>query len=110
QGSLGVSWTRTLGNGGELYLRGDYAYRGDQYFTQFNRDIVGQDSYGLLGARVTYTAPDERWYVTAWGDNLSDKDYFVTVLESGVAPAGTVVPQAVIGAPRTYGLSIGFNF
>lgn len=110
QGSLGISWTRALGNGGELYVRGDYAYRGDQYFTQFNRDIVGQDAYGLLGARVTYTAPDERWYVTAWGDNLSDKDYFVTVLESGVAPAGTVVPQAVIGAPRTYGLSIGFNF
>jgi len=110
QGTLGVTWAKPLASGAEFRIRGDYSYRGDQYFTQFNRDVVSQKGYGLLGARLTYAAPDTRWYVTAWGDNLADEEYFVTVLESGVAAAGTVVPQAVLGTPRTYGLTIGYNF
>lgn len=110
QGVLGLTWTGAMQNGGELTIRGDYAYRGDQYFTQFNRDIVSQDAYGILNARVTYNAPGRNWSLTAYGDNLADEDYFVTVLESGVAAPGTVVPQAVMGAPRTYGLVIGYQF
>jgi iron complex outermembrane receptor protein len=110
QAVVGASWTQPLSSGAELGLRADVSYRDDQYFTQFNRGIVSQESYALLGARATYTSSSERWYVTAYGDNLTDEDYFVTVLESGVAAPGTVVPQAVVGAPRTYGLIVGYNF
>jgi iron complex outermembrane receptor protein len=110
QGALGVSWSRQLAGGGELRLRGDYIHRGDQFFTQFNRNVVGQDAYDLLNARVSFTAPDERWSVTLYGDNLTDEEYFSTVLESGVASPGTVVPQAVLGPPRTYGLVVNYNF
>jgi iron complex outermembrane receptor protein len=110
QGSVGAQWKLALANGGEFRLRGDYAYRGRQFFTQFNRDIVSQDAYGTLNARVTYAAPGEAWSVTAYGDNLSQKDYFATVLESGVAAPGTVVPQAVVGPPRTYGVVVNVKF
>jgi hypothetical protein len=46
---------------------------------------------------------------------LLDETYFSTVLESGVAaaqpdPNDGVVPQAVLGAPRTYGVSIKYAF
>jgi iron complex outermembrane receptor protein len=110
QGTAGAQWRIPMAGGGEIRLRGDYSWRSNQYFTQFNRDVVSQDSYGILNARVTYAAPDERWSVTAYADNLSDEDYFVTVLESGVAAPGTVVPQAVVGAPRTYGAVVNFRF
>ena len=110
QGVLGLTWRHALSSGAEFRIRGDYSYRGDQYFTQFNREVVSQDGYGLLSARVTYTAPDSRWYVTAYGDNLTDEDYYFTVLESGVAAPGTVVPQAVVGTPQTYGVILGYNF
>jgi iron complex outermembrane recepter protein len=110
QAIVGLSWSKPLADGGELRIRGDYSYRGDQYFTQFNRSIVGQDSYGLLNARISYAAPDNRFFVTVYGDNITDEDYFVTVLESGVAAPGTVVPQAVIGAPRMFGMTVGYNF
>jgi iron complex outermembrane receptor protein len=109
QGALGLSWTGTLADGGQLSIRGDYSYRDDQYFTQFNRDVVSQDAYGLFNARITYTAPDDRFYVSVYGENIGDEDYFVTVLESGVA-AVSVVPQAVLGAPRMVGISAGYNF
>jgi iron complex outermembrane receptor protein len=110
QGNVGAQWKIPLAGGSELRLRGDYAYRSKQYFTQFNRQIVSQDGYGLANARITYAAPNDTWSVTAYGDNLSSKDYFVTVLESGVAAPGTVVPQAVIGAPRTYGVVLNVKF
>lgn len=109
-GNVGLAWTRSLTGGAELSLRGDYAYKSKQYFTQFNRDAVSQDSYGLLNLRVGYRAPDDRWAVTLWADNVADEEYFSTVLESGVPAPGGLVPQAVLGAPRTYGLSFRFGF
>lgn len=110
QGVLGVSWSHALASGGKVSLRGDYFYRSKQFFTQFNRDLISQDSYGLLNARATYSAPESRWSVSVYGNNLADKDYFATVFESGVSVPGTVVPGAIIGAPRTYGLTLDYNF
>ncbi len=110
QGSLGAQWSVPLATGAELRLRGDYAYRDKQYFTQFNRDNVSQDSYGTFNARITYTAAGGKWAITAYGDNLTDEDYFITVLESGVSPLGTVVPQAAMGPPRTYGVLLRYDF
>lgn len=109
QGNLGIQWSTAVG-GGELRLRTDYAYRGKQYFTQFNREAVSQEGYGTIGARASFSAPGDRWSVTVYGDNLSNKDYFTTVLESGVAAPGSVVPQAILGAPRTFGVSLNAKF
>lgn len=110
QGVLGVSWSHALANGGNVSIRGDYSHRSKQFFTQFNRDIVSQGSYGLVNARVSYAAPESRWSVSAYGNNLADEDYFVTVFESGVSVPGTVVPGGILGAPRTYGLALEYNF
>jgi iron complex outermembrane receptor protein len=104
-----LSWAKSIG-AGELNLRADYAHKGKQYFTQFNRNAVAQNSYGLLNLRVGYTGPDDKWSVTAYVDNAADKDYYSTVLESGIAPSPGLVPQAVLGPPRTVGISFRFGF
>ena len=108
-GNVGLSWT-TAFNGGELSLRGDYAYKGKQYFTQFNRDAVAQEAYGLLNLRAGWRSADDKYGVAAYVDNVTDKDYYSTVLESGIAPAGGLVPQSVMGAPRTFGVSFRVGF
>ena len=108
-GNIGLSYVTNL-NGGELSFRGDYAYKDKQYFTQFNRDAVAQNGYGLLSLRAGWRSDDDRWGVTAYVDNATDKDYYSTVLESGIAPAGGLVPQSVMGPPRTYGVSVRFGF
>jgi iron complex outermembrane receptor protein len=109
-GNAGIAFQQPVGTG-TLRARADYAYKSRQYFTQFNRPEVSQDGYGLLNLRLGYSGADDRWSVTAWADNVTDKDYFSTVLESGVAsPAFGVVPQAVLGAPRTYGVTVNVNF
>jgi|688.fasta_scaffold28413_2 iron complex outermembrane receptor protein len=108
-GNVGLGWTTAL-NGGELSLRGDYAYKGKQYFTQFNRNAVAQDGYGLLSLRAGWRSSDDKYGLTAYVDNVADEDYYSTVLESGIAPAGGLVPQSVMGAPRTFGVSFRVGF
>lgn len=113
-GNLGIALSQPVANG-TIRARADYAYKSKQFFTQFNRDIVAQDGYGLVNLRFGYAGPDDKWSVTAFVDNLTDETYFSTVLESGVAAPATdpndgVVPQAVLGAPRTYGVSLRYEF
>jgi iron complex outermembrane recepter protein len=113
-GNVGIALNQPVENG-RILARVDYAYKSSQFFTQFNRPIVGQEGYGLLNLRFGYAGANDKWSVTAYADNLLDETYFSTVLESGVAaaqpdPNDGVVPQAVLGAPRTYGVSIKYEF
>ena len=108
-GNLGLAWTHPVA-GGDINLRGDFAYKGKQYFTQFNREAVSQKSYGLLNLRAGYTAAGSKWSAMLWADNVTDEDYYSTVLESGVPAPGGLVPQAVLGAPRTFGVGFSYKF
>jgi iron complex outermembrane receptor protein len=110
QSLVSLLWGGEMPFGGSVKARVDYAWRDDQYFTQFNRDNVAQDSYGVVNARLAWTSDSNRFGVTLLGDNLTGEDYFVTVLESGVAARGSVVPQAVVAPPRTYGVQLTVNF
>jgi iron complex outermembrane recepter protein len=108
-GNVGLQWTGSMA-GGEISLRGDYSYKDKQYFTQFNREAVSQPAYSLLGLRAGWRSADDKWGLSAYVDNVTDEDYYSTVLESGIAPSPGLVPQAVMGAPRTYGVSVRVGF
>jgi iron complex outermembrane receptor protein len=59
----------------------------------------------LVGASVTYTAANDRWFVRALGRNLTDKLY--------VASAQNVDPLWIwtfYGEPRYIGAEVGFKF
>jgi iron complex outermembrane receptor protein len=91
---------------------GNFQFTDEQFFTQFNRSEVAQDSYELLNASIAWRSSNEVWQVRLYGENLTDEEYFTNSLESGVPAPGTdpVVPQYFVGAPRTYGLKAQFNF
>jgi outer membrane receptor protein involved in Fe transport len=66
-----------------------------------------QDGYGLLSARLTWAAPDDKWSGALSGTNLTNKVYF----------DGKLALQAALGresgnlaAPREWGLSLRRNF
>jgi len=64
-----------------------------------------QRSYGLLSARASLVTPDERWSLSVWGNNLTDEDdYYMDIVAD---PAGI---RGSHGAPRTWGLDVGFHF
>lgn len=101
-----------LPGGAKIELWGNVQFTDDQFFTQFNRSNVMQESYELFNAKISYISPNERWAITGYVDNLTDEDYFTNALESGVPTPGVdpVVPQFFVGAPSTYGVKVRYHY
>lgn len=69
-------------------------------------DETAVDSYTLLSARLMWM-PDTQWNVTAFVDNLTDKEY----LQGGFAlPDLMGGADFVKGPPRTYGVEVFYEF
>lgn len=60
-------------------------------------------SYGLLNFNVGLEAPDRRWRVQAWVKNATNRDYILT-------RSTQVVRAEYLGAPRTYGVTLGTRY
>ncbi|GAB3091495.1 TonB-dependent receptor [Aestuariicella hydrocarbonica] len=111
--TLSGSYTFAIGESGDLSLRLDYLNQGDIFRTADNDDNSKIDGYGLLNARVGFTSYDGSWEVALWGKNLTDKEYAVfrndfSVLNSFYSNDG-VTTSDILGAPRTYGLTLTYN-
>ena len=104
KGNIGAEYVFELGGAGWLSLRGEYIHSGKMYFDQFNVDQTKQASYELLNAYVTYTSPDGRWTVAAWGKNLDDEVYVLQIY-----PSGLLGMRGLLAPPRTYGVRVGYS-
>ena len=85
------------------YCNYDRLIKDEQFYTEFNDDITGEDSYTLVDVNIQYTAPDERLTVNVWGKNITDElvtgGAFVNTI--GRAITNTYLP------PATGGVTIG---
>ena len=98
---------QALGEFGSLTPRIDYRYQARTYFTAFNLPFEQQAGYGLLGARVTFADRDDRFTLSVYGQNLTDKQYY-TFGQNALAAQG--VAYNYIGRPREFGVTAGFKF
>jgi iron complex outermembrane receptor protein len=104
-----AAYTLDYGAAGSVTLWADARYQSKTYFTQFNRNLISQDGFGLVNSRVTWKSEDERYSLGLFVNNLFNKTYFTEVFESGAFDP-QLVGQAVVGPPRTYGLSGSVKF
>lgn len=83
----------------------DYSYRSDFFWDQANGPELRQKGYGLLDARLKLS-PSSSYSISVWGKNLTDERYsaFAT------SQSGTSGFPYIAAAPRTYGVSLGFEF
>ena len=68
------------------------------------RYVIGD--YGLLNARLTLSdipVGFGSWRLSAFGKNLTDKEYYIAHFNGGL-------PSAIFGDPRTYGLELTFEY
>jgi len=79
-----------------------YADRSKGLGSQFDSFL---DEKTLLDASITYTGGDDRWFVRAFGNNLTDERY--RVASQVVSNLWT---HSQFGAPRNYGVQVGMNF
>ena len=67
-----------------------------------------QEAYGIVNVSAGYEGSGGRWAVTGWARNLTDEfvvsNNIITAPLYGSIRVGSLLP------PRTYGLSLAYNF
>lgn len=98
--NAGGDYTVPVGYG-SLRFSANYYYNDGFYWTATNRI---KDSYHLVNAAVTWFSQDEHWSVRVWARNAFDDEYFTEASVSGLGDG------MVAGAPRTYGISVRYEY
>ena len=83
--------------------------KGSYYFS--NRHDAKSDSYALLNSSLEYTNGD--WGAVVWARNITDEDYQVRGFGSfGNNPSKIYATEVYtqLGAPRTIGLTVTYDF
>jgi outer membrane receptor protein involved in Fe transport len=106
--TLGANYTHPLPGGFTLRTQGTYAFRGQHFFNDDNLPTEQQEAYSLVNGAVGVMAPNDRWYVELWGNNLLDEEFVIDIGNTGKFFGG--LSTAIRGEPRFYGLRIGANF
>jgi iron complex outermembrane receptor protein len=94
-----------LPNQGELSFNAGASYKSKQYFTAFREERLSGPSYTLFDANIRYTSPEETFFANLWAKNITDVVYQTVFLNSTSRQFLTA-----IGEPRTYGVTLGYNF
>ena len=106
-GNLGVSYVLRPAFGGVLRPRVDVSYRSAAFMNAANTPSLRQPAYALVNASVRYESANERWGVTVFGENLTDRTYinggFADLTDQGYA-------EAQIGRPREWGVSVNYRY
>ena len=84
----------------------------EKYNSSYNTDtqlspVNMQSSYGILNARIGIGAPDDKWALELWGQNLADRGYYQVAFD---APFQIGQTDAFLGDPRTFGLTFRTKF
>ncbi|NOZ43355.1 MAG: TonB-dependent receptor [Alphaproteobacteria bacterium] len=88
---------------GRFRFRLDYRYQGKS-FREPDNSITIQPAFDLVDSSIAYTSADNHWEATLWAKNLLDREYITHLYVLGGND------YALFGTPRTYGLTMTFNF
>lgn len=109
--ALGADYRLPLDIPGKINIGGDLRYQSREYFISAFQDDrwsnLYQDGYTLANAHVTYATADDKYSVTGYVNNLTNKQYQV----HGISLGGGNAPYWVaFGEPRTSGVSVTARF
>ena len=126
-----VTWTPEIGNSGfsalfyvDGRLTSDYNTGSDKFLQK------QQDGFFLMNARIGVRAPESRYSLEIWAQNLLNHDYtqvafntpyqastsgpatgaLATAFPPSIYPGGTQIFSAFLGEPRTYGVTLRARF
>jgi iron complex outermembrane recepter protein len=105
--NAGIDLTLFDSGSGKLSLHPELSYQTNQYFEVLNVPRLRQQGYALFSGHIDWESEDGRWNASVWGKNLTDKQYFTSRVD---LLAGFGFDYNHVGAPRTYGISVGMEF
>lgn len=91
-----------------MALNGDMAFSSSYYLATDFQPGQQDDGYINLSASLTYTAPEDRWFLSAYVRNITN----AAIYTGGGHQSGFVQGwfTSNIAPPRTYGLRAGIKF
>jgi len=90
-----------------LGLQTDAVKVGAHFLEPNNRDVLRENGYYLLNARVALSPAQGRWEVAAWARNLTNQTY-MSAAQDLIQSLGFA--EVVLGQPRTWGVSVEYRF
>ncbi len=109
--ALGADYRIPLDIPGSLVLGGDLRYQSKEYFISAYQASqwtwLNQGGYTLSNAHLSYTTADEKYNVTGFVNNLTDKRYQTHGLSLN---RGSSPYWASFGDPRTAGVTVTAKF
>ncbi|HEY6130975.1 MAG TPA: TonB-dependent receptor [Halioglobus sp.] len=106
--NLGAGYSWPLDNGMELVAATNFYWQDEFYTRIFNAPNDKLDSWEVWNATLTLNSADRSWFAEVWGLNLNNDDY-ITGQSLGDQNVGLATNQFLL-EPRTYGLTLGYNF
>ena len=95
-----------LSGGSMLTAQLDFSYQDDVFFDAQNSPLLSQDSFSLYNARLAWTSADSDLEVALWARNLADEEYLVYAFDLSFLGFN----EEMLGAPRTYGIGVSYDF
>lgn len=105
--TIGVKKYFDLSDTIEAYLYGEYSYRTELVTGSDNDPLKIQDAYGLLNLRMGVLFERYDVDLILWGRNVLDENYVGVTFDAPLQPGKL---EALVGAPRTYGLTLQRSF
>lgn len=91
--------------GGLITWTGRATYRSSSFVSLLNGKYSFRKSMLTLDTNVTWTPDNGNYYVTLWGNNLTNEIRSLNYL-----PISTLFSAQNPSEPRTYGITVGVNF
>lgn len=91
---------------GVVTLGTDISFKDEQFFEETNNPRTGMNSHWLVDAQLRYKSPNDRWSMSLWGKNLTNR-----MILTDKRPI--VVSQAIdqtFAPPLTWGVTVQVNF
>jgi iron complex outermembrane receptor protein len=105
-GGEASTYGKFLGQTGKYFIALDGYYRSEFSSSPSPSPFLNVDGYAIFNGRVGFRAT-KGVSVFVWGRNLFNKDYYEQLL---VAAGNAGHYAAVLGDPRTYGITLRYNF
>ena len=103
---IDLTYIQEIGSAGRIVYNLNYLYE-DENTYYYNDDIGSQfdtvlEERTILGASVSWNSADDKYYVTAFGKNLTDDRY-----QTAAQAVGALWTFSNYGPPRFYGVQTG---
>lgn len=101
-----IRYDQELSDGSLIYYQVNSIWKDDQFFTNDNDDLVGQEAYWLHNASIGWKNADDNFDISLWGKNIGDEDYFVHGFN--LSFRGGILNN--IGDPMRFGITARYHF